>query len=176
MTWLTPRISLTSSGGVMSISTRMPDPLAAALINAHLIDYIQEYITDYRIEKARQNLDATLERYEMAKERYEQARYELAEFRDQNVQISTQVARIEEQRLSNEASLRSNIYNSVAQEVEQARMVLQQQMPVFNQLEKPNIPSAPSTGSSPLIMVFLGLLGFFTGAALILIKSSSLLK
>lgn len=176
MTWLTPRISLTSSGGVMSITTRMPDPLAAALINAHLIEYIQEYITDYRIEKARQNLDATLERYEMAKERYEQARYELAEFRDQNVQISTEIARIEEQRLSNEASLRSNIYNSVAQEVEQARMVLQQQMPVFNKLEKPNIPSAPSTGSSPLIMVFLGVLGFFTGTALILIKSSSLLK
>lgn len=173
MNWLTPRISLTSDGGIMEITTTLPDPKAAALVNARLIEYIQEYITDYRVKKARQNLEATQERYELAKKRYEEAQSELAEFRDENLNLVTQSAQIEGARLNNEASLRFNIYNSVAQELEQARMVLQQQIPVFNPLEKPNVPTSPSTGSSPLIMVFSGILGLFVGVGWVLIRSFS---
>lgn len=171
MTWLTPRITLTSSGGVMEVATTLPDPKAAALVNAMLIEYIQEYITEYRVEKATQNLEATLERYELAKERYEEAQTALAEYRDQNINITTESAQIREQRLSNEASLRFNIYNSISQEVEQARMIRQQQIPVFNTLEKPNVPSAPSTGTSPLLMVFSGVLGLFFGVGIVLVRS-----
>ncbi|MDR9366402.1 MAG: Wzz/FepE/Etk N-terminal domain-containing protein [Balneolaceae bacterium] len=174
--WLKLRIGLTSDGGIMVITATLPDPKAAALINAELVEYIQEYITDYRIKKAKQNLNDTLERYELAKKRYEEAQYELAKYRDENINVSTQTASIQEDRLSNEASLRFDIYNSIAQEVEQARMVLQQQIPVFNPLEKPNIPSSSSTGSSPLLLVFSGVLGFFAGTGLVLIRNSSLIK
>lgn len=174
--WLRLRISLTSSGGIMEITASLPDPQAAALVNAKLVDYIRDYITNYRIEKAKHNLDDTLDRYHSAKERYEEAQYELAQFRDENINLSTNSARIEESRLNNEASLRFNIYNSVSQEVEQARMVLQQQIPVFNTLEKPNIPTIPSSGSSPLFLVFSGVLGFFGGIGWVLIRSSSIFK
>ncbi|NBC64706.1 MAG: hypothetical protein GVY07_03435, partial [Bacteroidetes bacterium] len=146
--WLKLRITLASDGGILQISTSLPDPKAAALINAELVEHIQQYITDYRIRKAKQNLEDTLERYEIAKERYEEAQYRLAKYRDENINVSSETANIAEERLSNEASLRFNIYNSIAQEVEQARMILQQQIPVFNPLEKPNVPSSPSTGSS----------------------------
>ncbi|MDX1642025.1 MAG: Wzz/FepE/Etk N-terminal domain-containing protein [Balneolaceae bacterium] len=174
--WLRLRISLASSGGIMQITTTLPDPKAAALVNAKLVEYIQEYITEYRIQKAQQNLENTLERYEEAKERYEEAQYELAQYRDENINVSTQTASLEENRLQNEASLRGSIYNSVAQEVEQARMVMQQQMPVFNPLEKPNVPSSPSSGSSPLLLVFASVFGLFTGILWVLIRSSSLFK
>jgi uncharacterized protein involved in exopolysaccharide biosynthesis len=174
--WLKLRVELTSEGGIMEIATTLPDPQAAALINAELVEYIQEYITNYRIKKAKQNLDDTLERYELAKKRYEEAQYKLAKYRDENINVSTQTASIQEDRLSNETSLRFNIYNSVAQEVEQARMVLQQQIPVFNPLEKPSVPSSPSTGSSPLLLVFSGVLGLFVGTGYVLINNSSFLK
>ncbi|WP_234571650.1 Wzz/FepE/Etk N-terminal domain-containing protein [Rhodohalobacter sp. 614A] len=172
--WLKLRISLSSAGGIMEITTTFPDPKAAALVNAKLIQYIQDYITDYRIQKAQQNLDNTLERYDEAKERYEEAQYELAQYRDENLNVSSQTASLEENRLQNETSLRGSIYNSVAQEVEQARMILQQQIPVFNPLEKPNVPPYPSSGSSPLLMVFAGVLGLFAGIAWVLIRSTSL--
>lgn len=169
--WLIIRIALASEGGIMQISTTLPDPKAAALVNVELVEHIQDYITEYRIKKARQNLEETLERFEIAKQRYEEAQYRLAEFRDENINLTTEAAQIEESRLSNEASLRFNIYNSIAQEVEQARMILQQQIPVFNTLEKPNVPSSPSTGTSPLLMVVAGLLGLFIGVGWVLIRS-----
>ncbi len=172
--WMRLRIDLLSEGGIIEITTRLPDPKAAAVVNAHLVEHIQDYIKDYRIKKAKQNLDAVLERYQVAKERYEEAQNELAEFRDQNLNLTTNAAQIEESRLSNEVSLRSSVYNSVAQEVEQARMILQRQIPVFNPLEKPNVPTSPSTGSSPLLLVFSGVLGFFGGVGWVLIRNTSL--
>lgn len=176
MDWLILKINLASSDGVMEITTNLPDPKAAALVNAKLVEYIQEYIKDYRIKKAQQNLEDTLERYKLAKERYEEAQFELAEYQDENINISSNRASIEEERLRNEANLRYNIYNSVAQEVEQARMVLQQQVPVFNPLEKPNVPQAPSTGTSPLLLVFAGLLGLFGGIGWVIIRNLSFFK
>lgn len=174
MEWLTLKIGLTSGGGILEITTSLPDPKAAALVNAKLVEYIQDYIREYRIKKAQQNLEDTLERYELAKDRYEEAQYELAEYRDENINISRETASIEEDRLSNEASLRFNIYNSVAQEVEQARMILQQQIPVFNPLEKPDVPTSPSSGSSPLLLVFSGVFGFFVGMGWVLIRRLSI--
>ncbi len=176
ITWLRTKITLTSANGIMTISTNLPDPKAAALVNVKLIEYIQDYITNYRVQKAQQNLEDTVRRYEIAKEEYEEAQYELAQYRDENLNVSTETASLEEQRLSNEASLRASIYNSLTQEVEQARMIVQQQMPVFNPLEKPNVPSSPSTGTSPLLLVFAGVLGFFGGVGWVLIRNSSLLR
>lgn len=172
MGWLEMQILLTSEGGILDISTTLEDPMAAALVNAHLIEYIEEYIKDYRSQKARQNLEATLDRYEVVKERYEEAQNNLAEYLDGNINLSTETARLEQERLSNEENLRSDIYNQVSQEVEQARMVLQQQIPVFNVLEKPDIPTSPSSGSSPLILVISGLLGLFLGVGFVLIRSA----
>lgn len=171
--WMRLRISLSSSNGIMELTTRFSDPKAAAIVNALLIEYIQEYITEYRVQKARQNLETVVDRYEIAKQRYEEAQEKLARFRDQNINLSTQSAQIQESRLNNEVSLRFSVYNSIAQEVEQARMVLQQQIPVFNPLEKPNIPRSPSSGTSPLLMVFAGIVGIFVGATWILIQESS---
>lgn len=176
MDWLTMKITLASSGGILEITTILPDPKAAALVNAKLVEHIQVYIKDYRTKKAQQNLEATQERYELARERYEEASYELAQYRDENINIASQTASLQEERLSNEASLRYNIYNSVAQELEQARMIVQQQIPVFNPLEKPNVPTAPSTGSSPLLLVVAGLAGLFGGVGWVLIRNLSFFK
>ena len=172
MAWLEMQILITNEGGIMDITTTLQDPMAAALVNAHLVEYIEEYIKENRSQKARQNLEATQERYEIAKQRYEEAQDDLAEFLDGNINLSTETARLEQERLSNEENLRSTIYNQVSQEVEQARMVLQQQIPVFNVLEKPDVPTAPSSGSSPLLLVISGLLGLFLGVGFVLIQSA----
>src|SRR5690625_6683695 len=92
------RVTLETSGGLINISTQLPDPKAAALTNALVVEKIQEYITDYRLEKARQNLAAIQNQEEEARQRYEQADLELALFLDQNINLSTNV-RSEERRV-----------------------------------------------------------------------------
>lgn len=160
---LRTRITLNIGNGLTTVRTRLPDPKAAALINAYLVEHIQEYMTDYRLEKARQNLSFVQDQYEDARDRYEEARLELAEFQDSNLNIQSAVARTREADLQDQRDLAFSIYNSITREVEQARLTLQQQTPVFNILEKSNIPNSPYTGASNLLLVFSIVLGLFTG-------------
>jgi len=170
------RISLSVGGGTTEITTTLPDAKAAAIVNAILVERIQDYMTEYRIEKARQNLEAVIRQYEEARERYEEAQKALARFQDENINLSTAMARTQEEHLRDQRNLRYNVYNSIAQEVEQARLVLEQQIPVFNILEKPNIPTTSSAGSSDLILVFSVILGLFFGVGWILFKNSSIMQ
>lgn len=170
------RVSLATSGGLINITTQLPDPTAAALTNALVVEQIQEFITDYRLEKARQNLAAIQNQEEEARQRYEQADLELALFLDQNINISTNVAETRVQYLQNQRNLRFSVYNSLAQEVEQARMSLEQQIPVFSVLEKSNLPTSPSTGSSNLVLILSIVIGLFSGMGLVLVRSSSFFR
>jgi len=168
---LTPKIELTAQGGLTTIIVTLPDRLAAAMVNAALVEKLQEYITDYRIEKARANLEAVKQQEEEARIRYEEAQMELASFQDQNINLSTNIAQTRVEHLRNQRDLRFRVYNTIAQEVEQARLSLEQQMPIFNILEKPNLPSGTSTASSPLILVMLTVFGFFVGIGVVMVRS-----
>ena len=168
------RITLNIGSSTTEIITMLPDPKATAMVNALLVERIQDYMTEYRIEKAQQNLNAIIRQYNEAKERYEEANHELARFLDENINLSTASARIHEDNLRNQRNLRFSVYNSISQEVEQARMVLEQQIPVFNILEKPNIPNSASGGSSDLILMFSIVIGLFSGVGWVLVKSSKI--
>lgn len=169
-------IVLSGEGGLTTITVTLPDNLAAAKVNAILVDKLQDYITDYRIEKARQNLEAIREQEEEARLRYEAAQMELASFEDQNINLSTNIAQTRVEHLRNQRNLRFQVYNSIAQEVEQARMSLDQQIPLFNILEKPNLPQSPAPNSSNLILVFSVIIGLFIGFTIVLIKNSSMFE
>lgn len=168
------RININIGSSTTIITTSLPDPKAAALTNVLLVERIQDFMTEYRIEKARQNLEDTIAQYEEARKRYDEANYELARFLDENLNLRSNIAQLQETNLRDQRNLRLSVYNSLAQEVEQARLLLQQQIPVFNILEKPNIPNSPSTGASDLILVFSVVLGVFGGIAWVLISSSSI--
>jgi len=165
------RIEISIGGGVTEILTRLPDPKAAALVNALVVERIQEYMTEYRIEKARQNFENVTLQYEEARTRYEEAQLELAEYQDANINVRSNVVRTQEEYLRDQRNLRFNVYNSLAQEVEQARLVMQQEIPVFNILEKPNVPTSSSTGASDLVLIFSIVLGFFSGVFWVLIRN-----
>jgi uncharacterized protein involved in exopolysaccharide biosynthesis len=165
-------IVLTADGGLTTISVTLPDPLAAANVNAFLVEKLQTFITEYRIEKARQNLEAIREQEEEARLRYEQAQMELASFEDQNINLSTNIAQTRVEHLRNQRNLRFQVYNSIAQEVEQARMSLEQQTPLFNILEKPNLPRSANVGSSPFQLIFSIIVGFFAGVVFVIVRNS----
>lgn len=166
MAELTPRIILTVEGNLINISTELPDPEAAAMLNVLVIEKIQEYVTEYQIEKSRNTLEFIERQYERAKEQYQNAQNELATFLDQNVNISTNVARVEEERLQNQTNMTYNIYNSVALELEQAELRLQEETPVFSVLQKSSLPTT-SVGSSYRLLAVFAIVGGIVGVMVI---------
>ncbi|NBC02738.1 MAG: hypothetical protein GVY20_03440 [Bacteroidetes bacterium] len=161
MNALTSRIALTMEGNLITVETTLPDPKAAVMLNIKVIDKIQEYVTEYQVEKARQNLEFVEQQYETAKERYERANQALAKFRDQNLNISSNVVRTEEERLQNQRNMTFNIYNSISTELERARLRLQEETPVFSVLQKSSYPTSASGASNRILAIFIVIGGFF---------------
>lgn len=60
-----------------------------------------------------------------------------------------------------------NIYNSLAVELEQAQLRLQEETPVFSIFQKPSLPTVSLGGSNRIVVASL-FLGAFFGLALVL--------
>lgn len=146
------RIIIEIEGSLITIRTKLPDAVAAAEINYILVERIQQYVTDYRVEKARQNLEFIVNQHKEAKQRYTDAHMELATFRDQNIQITSAIARTQQEELENQRNLMFNIYNSISQQLEQARLKLQEETPVFNVMQRSSMPTSTLSGSKLLLI------------------------
>jgi len=106
--------------GIIHIGAEFPDPFLAAQVAEEAIDYLQEYITGYRTTKAANDLAFIQEQHDRAREDFEQAQQALAAFRDENRNVISARAQSEEERLQAEYNLAFNVYNSLAQQLEQA--------------------------------------------------------
>lgn len=167
---LRQRLSLNQDGNLVTFSVTMPDANAAAELNEFVINRMQDYVIDYRIEKYRLNLSYVEKQQEDARERYETAQFELAVFRDQNVNINTAVARSKQEELQNRRNVMFNVYNTLLQEVEQARIRLQEETPVFNVLQRPSLPHRTEQ-RGPILLIISIFLGLFVGLSVVFARN-----
>ena len=156
--------------GVITISAEFPDPLVAAQVADFAVKYLTGYITEYRIEKAQKDLIFIQGRFSEKELEFHQAQISLANFRDANRNIVSLTAQTEEQRLQDQYNLAFNVFNSLAQQLEQARIKVQEETPVIKILEPVQVPNERSKPSRSLIMIIFGFLGGFLGVSIVIGK------
>ena len=147
---------------VISIETQMQDPVVSAILADTVVSRLRDYITEYRTDKARQDLEYALKLNKEAQEDYYKAQQRLADYVDRNQNLATQSARITRDRLSNEASLAFNLYNETSLQVQNAKSKVQETTPVYMELSPATVPLKPSAPRKGLILagfVFLSFVG-----------------
>lgn len=155
-------ITLDEETGVITLIAEMPDPNAAAQVGKMSINLIKEYVTNYKTGKAQEDLKYAQEQLREVQDRFEKAQNRLAEFRDSNINLATAKAQTQEQRLQSEYDLAFNVYNSLAQRVEQAKMKVQEQTPVVSILQPVQVPIDDTT-SGLMILILFSLFGVIIG-------------
>lgn len=163
-------VSLDQETGLLNTSVKLQDARAAAELNRFMIDLLKEYVTEYRVEKARSNVEFTERQKDEAQERFEEAQLALAEFQDRNISLSTARAQTELEQLQDEKDLAFNVYNSLSQRYEETRLELQEQTPVFSELQAVNVPSEKSEPKRGQLVIIITLFGgiFAVGYVLLL--------
>jgi capsular polysaccharide biosynthesis protein len=151
--------SIDQKTGVISISTEFSEPYITAQIADFSVNYLSTYITEYRVEKAKTDLQFIEERYLEKEKEYLYAQRVLAQFRDANRNVQSAAARTEEERLNNKYTLAFNVYNGLAQQLEQAKIKVQEETPVIKILEPVQIPVEKSKPKRFLIILVSGFLG-----------------
>lgn len=161
---------------VITVSVQMQDPLISAGITQVVLTNIQNYITNYRTRKARQDLEFTEKVFGEAREAYYKAQHAYALFEDANKNIISASYRTEQERLKNEMTLTFNVYNTLAQKLEQDKLRVQEQTPVYTVIEPATVPLKPSSPKKVLILVGFVFLAIFGGVGYLFLKDLFRLK
>ncbi len=163
--------------GVIAISAETADPFVSAIVVEAAQKYLIDYVEDYRSSKASQRESLLADRVKEAKARLRTAEYALQSYRDQNRNIFSNTAKIEEQRLQAEYVLSESLYSDLVRRYEQAKVNVKEERPVFKVLEPVKVPlvkSSPKRLRIGLIWGFLG--GFFTLLYIIIFKEKVIQK
>ena len=163
-------ISVDQETGILTLTSEFPDPQAAAEVGQKGIQLLRENVEEYRTQKARQNLQFVQEQVQEAKKRFEEAQQRLAEFRDSNQNLATAKAQSREQELQSQYDLTFNLYNSLSQRQEQAKLDLQEETPVLSVLQPVSVPLEDNT-SGLMILIVSGMLGGIIALGWVLVSS-----
>jgi uncharacterized protein involved in exopolysaccharide biosynthesis len=164
-------LTLDPKQGYLTLHATLPEALLSAQVADQARELLQQYITRYKIEKATNKLDFIESRYEEKKKEFEKTQERLAWYRDQNRNMSSAVARTEEERLQGEFSISMNVYNELAKQLEQAKIQVKEETPVFSVLEPATVPREKSKPQKALIMLIWLFLGALLGVGLVFGKS-----
>ena len=148
----------------------MQDPLISANITQIVLEKLQGYITNYRTQKVKQDLEFTEKVFSEARESYYKAQRAYAAFEDANKNIISASYRTEQERLKNEMTLTFNVYNTLAQKLEQDKLRVQEQTPVYTIIEPATVPLKASSPKKLLILVAFIFLAFIGGCGYLIIQ------
>lgn len=159
---------------VLKISVEFPDPVASTQLTSYVIQDLTNYIISYKIQKAYDDLEFVRKTYDEAKKKYDDAQSKLAFYRDRNKNVISAISKNDEERLQAEYNLAFNLYNSLSQQLEQAKIRVQEQTPVFKLLGKYEIPTEKSKPKRTIIIFMYCVVAFIL--ALTYIFWQSLIK
>lgn len=154
------KISIDKKTAVISLSVTMQDPLISATLTDSVMVKLQNYITNYRTNKARLDLVFTEKIHDESKQKYYKAQQEYANYIDRNQNIRLKSVEAIQERLQNEMSLAYNLYNQTAQQLQLARVKVQENTPAFTVIQSATVPLKPSKPSKKIILLGLVFLTF----------------
>ncbi|MCQ2183303.1 MAG: chain-length determining protein [Bacteroidales bacterium] len=168
-------VSIDKKTSVITVSVTDQDPAIAFQIEETVINNLKKYMTAYRTEKARADLEYYEELYEEAQKEYFEAQRKYASFFDGNQGIVRQSIMIEQERLNNEMELKFSLYNSCAQQVQMAKAQVQHETPVVTTIQPPSIPTRDNESGPKTVAAWI-LIGAFLSSVWILFGKDSFEK
>ena len=152
--------SVDDNSGIISISVSAQDPLVAKTIVDTATAHLQLFITQYRTNKARNDLAYYQQLEQEAKVDYAEAQRNYAAYSDTHQDAALQSYLVKQESLENELQLAYNNYSKIRQQVQMAQAKVQEKTPAFTVVEKANVPNLPSSPRKKLIFIAFLFLAF----------------
>ena len=153
-------LSLNEKEGFITISFTDSDKNIAAQLTQIAQNLLQEKIIEFKNKSSKDMLDFATKQYSEKKESYELLQDKRAIFVDKNINISSSLFQNKLSRIESELNISEAIVQQLASQVEQAKLQVNKDTPVFTTIKPVTIPfdrSAPKRSLIVIIFLFLGL-------------------
>lgn len=160
---LTSQLTVTPNEkeGVVSIYFKMPDPLMAAQMTKYTVDLLQEEIIRIKIKNAKEQLKFVEDRFLEREKEFEEAQIKLANFKDRNQNLSSAYVLNQLQLLETNYNFSFNVYSELAKQLEQAKLQVAKDTPVFSIIQPVTVPLEKSNIKGSVLIILFTLIGFF---------------
>jgi uncharacterized protein involved in exopolysaccharide biosynthesis len=163
--------TLDKKSGVISISVKMQDPVVAATIVKYSQDYLTQYVVKYRTEKTKNDIIFLNDRISEAKRRYDNALYAYSSYQDRNKSLFLNIAKDEGKKMQYEVDLSYNLYAELAKQLEEAKIKVHRETPIFKVLEPAQIPVKKSEPKRSLMVIGFAFLGLMLSVIWVLARN-----
>lgn len=130
--------------GLIIISVEDQDPLIAAAMANYAKVELQNFITEYRTNKARVDLEYYKKITAEAKQSYENARKLYASYSDANTELIQESVKSKVEDLENEMQLKFNAYSALNVQLQTAQAKVQENTPAFTIVKSATVPLRPA--------------------------------
>ena len=128
---------------VITISVSDQDRLIAANIADTVRVRLQEYITDYRTNKARNDIEFYEQLTADAKTAYEEALAEYSRYADSNFNMLLESAQSRKTALANDLQMKQSLYNAASTQYQASLARLQENTPAFTTIQPAVVAQNP---------------------------------
>jgi hypothetical protein len=166
-------LSVEKKEGFLTLSVRMPEALAAAQVAQKAQELLQRDITRFKVEKAKADLNFIQERFNIAKAQAEGYQVNVAVNTDRFKDLVSSLPQVNTSRIQKKYDIANNVYIELAKQLEQAKIQVSKDTPVFAIVEPVTVPNQRSKPNRMRILfswIFLGGLsgiGFIYGKKII---------
>lgn len=166
--------TLDKKTGVITMTAKMQDPLMAAVVARYSQDYLTKYVVNYRTEKTKKDITFLNDRMVESKRRYDNALYAYSSYQDRNKGMFLNIAKDEGKKLQYEVDLTYNLYSEITKQLEEAKIKIHKETPIFKVLEPAQIPVKKSEPKRSVIVLGFAFLGVIVGVLFVLLRNFKL--
>jgi len=153
--------------GYLTLIVQMPEALVAAQIAQKAQELLQRDITKFKVEKSQANLEFIQERYNVAKAEAEGYQVNIAVNTDRYKSLTSNVPQVSNTRIQTKYGIASGVYQELAKQLEQAKIQVKKDTPVFTIIEPVSVPFLKSKPNRPQILIIWIFLGGIVGLCLV---------
>ena len=163
-------LDIDEKNGFVTLSVALGNPEVAAIVAHKAQKLLQQEIINFKITNAQEQLTFIEGLYEEKKSKFEALQDELATYKDQNLNISSEIFGNILSRLQTEVAIASTVYEEVAKQVEQARIQVIKETPIFTIIEPVIIPNMRTSPKRKLIVILCLFIGLAASLVFVLFK------
>ena len=163
------KINFDKKTAVISISIKDQDALICKTIGDSVKERLQDFITNYRTSKARNDYEYYLKLTQEAKQDYENARQRYGSMADANTKVALKSLEMKLEDMENDLQLRFNAYTTVSTQMQASKAKVQERTPAFTVIKGASVPIKPA-GPKRMIFVAFILLLTFAGTSLYILR------
>jgi len=163
-------LSINEKEGFITISFTDNDKNIAAQITQIAQTLLQKKIIEFKNQSSKEMLDFATKQYDEKQTSYEKLQDKRAIFVDKNINISSSLFQNKLSRIESEVNISASIVQQLASQVEQAKLQVNKDTPVFTTIQPVTIPFERSAPKRSQIVIVFGFLGIVVSVGYVLVK------